>query len=630
MKKFEIRHELQASLRHPLRVRGIFAPLRTRRQSMAVTGRLEKMPGISGVKTNHLTGSIVFYADSAAQKQAAISWLENEFAPQKGISAEEVEKFLTGAKPSGAFFGVARFFFLRPFLPTGWQIIAGISFALPFIYKGWKSLVRGRFDVNTLDASALVFAIINHDFRTVSLITMLLTVADALESWTRHTSLLSLSESLALNTDTAWLLQPDGIEINVPLAQVAPGDLIVIKSGASIPVDGVVESGFALVNQSAMTGEPLPVERGHGGAVYAGTTVEAGSILIKALKVGEGVRLNQVITFIKQSEAQKSALETSYLKLADKAVPLTFAIAAALFLFTGSLRRATAALTVDYSCALKLAAPLAAYTAMRAGANQGIAIRGGKYLEALKDADTIVFDKTGTLTSAMPVLTAVIPAPGYQREEILKIMACLEEHFPHPVSRAIVEQAIKESLNHEEEHTEIEYVVAHGIKSTIHGKKMCFGSYHYLNKDLGIDLSIFADDIKRESNLGHSLLYLAIDGKAAGMAVIEDLIRPEAAETIRKLRDLGFKRMIMLTGDDERTARAVAHAVGITEFHAHALPSDKGKVIQKLNAEGCHVMMVGDGINDGPALSAASVGWLWETVQIWHGLSQMSCLSNPA
>lgn len=608
--KFEIVHELGASSRHPWRVRGRYNIPLTSRLARAVVRELEKMPGISGASANPLTRSVVFYADSGAARDRAIAYLEHGFEWRKHlrITAEEIEDLLTGESPAGACIGLARFFLLRPLLPPFLRMIISTASAIPFLVKGARALGMGKLNVDVLDASGLLVSIMMRDYRTVGMLTMLLAVGESLEVWTKQTSLSSLSDSLALNVDSVWKIDEAGTEVSVPLGEIRPGDYIVVKDGSSIPVDGIVDSGHALVNQAPMTGESIPVAREKGGTVFAGTIVEAGSITIRVTHVGEGTRLNQVVSFIKQSEMQKSALEARYLRLADKAVPFTFALAGIVFLLTRSLMRTASILLVDYSCALKLATPLAVLTAMRMGARQGIAIKGGKYLEAIRDADTLVFDKTGTLTSAQPDVISVIAAPGYDRMEILRIMACLEEHYPHPVSRAIVRKAVEEGLEHEEEHAQIEYVVAHGIVSMLNGERMCLGSRHYLEHDEGVDLSVFSADIARESALGNSLLFLSESGKAAGMAVIADPLRPEAPAVVQTMRNLGIRRVLMLTGDDERTARAIAAKAGITEFRAHVMPTEKGRIVQELNAAGCKVMMVGDGINDGPALSAASVG----------------------
>lgn len=608
--KFEIVHELGPGGWHPYRVRGRYNIPLTARLARAVSRELARLPGITGISANPLTRRVLFYADTLEHKNAAIEYLEHgfEWSKHTRITAEEVEALLTGESPVGAFIGVIRFFLLRPFLPPFWRMIVSTASAVPFLLKGFRALGQGKLNTDTLDASALLVSILMRDYRTVGMLTMLLALGEALEVWTRQTSMSSLIESMALNIDTVWKIDEDGKESNVPLGKIKPGDYILVRDGGTIPVDGIVEEGHALVNQAAMTGEAVPVSREAGGAVFAGTIVEAGSIKIRVLEIGEGTRLHQVVGFILQSEEKKSALEAQYQSLADSVVPFTFGLAGLVFLFSRNLMRAASVLLVDYSCAIKLATPLAVLSAMRTGAAHGIAIKGGKYLEAVRNADTLVFDKTGTLTSAKPAVISILAAPGHDRNEILRTMACLEEHFPHPVSRAIVGKAIEKGLHHEEEHAQVEYVVAHGIASTMHGKRLYLGSRHYLEHDAGVDLSVFYKDMERESALGHSMLFLSEAGKAIGMAVIADPLRPEARKVIRAMQALGISRILMLTGDDERTARAIAHETGITELMAHVLPEEKGKIIRRLESEGRKVMMVGDGINDGAALSAASVG----------------------
>lgn len=603
-------HELTPTGRHGYRVRLRHAELKSARIAKAMTRELGKLRGISGAHVNHLTGSVLFYADSELHKQAAIHYLDQEFdwRAHTGITAEEVEELLTGDNPAGAWIGVARYFILRPFLPPAWRMVLSTLAAIPFITKGLRSLFRGKLNVDVLDASALTVSLLSRDFGTAAMLSMLLAVGDALEAWTKQRSLSSLGESLALDVDKVWIIDEDGAEIKVPIAQVKAGDLVVVNAGSSIPVDGVVKDGAALVNQAALTGEPIPVEREKGGAVYAGSIVESGRLVIRVNHIGESTRLHQVVSFIEQSEAQKSALEAHYTKLADKAVPLTFALAGLVWLLTGNWMRASSVLLVDYSCTLKLATPLAALTAMRIGAQNGVAVRGGKYLEAISQANALVLDKTGTLTMSRPEVLRIIPAPGMDRREALKIMACLEEHFPHPVSRAIVKQAKRENVGHEEEHADVEYVVAHGISSTLHGEPVYFGSRHYIEAEEGVNLDIFAKDIEKEQKDGNTQLFLSVGGKAAGMCVIADPLRPEAATIISAMRALGFSKIVMITGDDHRTAEAIARQAGITEVYAHVMPNDKAEIITRLNSEGWHVMMVGDGINDGPALSAASVG----------------------
>ncbi|MDE7371569.1 MAG: heavy metal translocating P-type ATPase [Desulfovibrio sp.] len=608
--KFEIVHELPATERHPHRVRLRCAADLTPRAALLLAHGLAALPGLTGVSVNHRTGRVLFFAESPEARAAALAHVADEtcHTARHGITPEEIEKIVTGENPVGGVAALVRFFIVRPFLPWPLRAVVSTAAAIPFILKGCRSLARGRLNVDVLDASALTVSLLMRDFRTVSLLTMLLAVGDALEVWTRQRALASLTESLTLDVDSVWVLQPDGTEAARPLGQVRRGDLIVVNDGSSIPVDGIVESGEALVNQAAMTGESMPVKRSHGGAVYAGTIVEEGRLVIRVTQVGESTRLQQVVTFIEQSEKQKSAIEARYTSLANKAVPFTFALAGLVWLFTRNIYRASSVLLVDYSCALKLATPLAVLTAMRHGTQQGIAIRGGRYLEAIREADTLVFDKTGTLTTSQPSVAEVVAAPGHDPRTVLGIMACLEEHFPHPIARAIVSHASAEGIAHEEEHTEVKYVVAHGISSHLHGHEMYLGSRHYIEHDEGVDLAVFADAIARETAKGHSVLFLAIDGKAAGMVSIQDPLRPEARQVVSAMRALGFGRILMITGDGEKTARTVANELGITEFRAHVLPTDKGKIVMELTREGCKVMMVGDGINDGPALSAASVG----------------------
>ena len=573
-----------------------------------LTRNLEELPGISDVRVNPRVGSVLFfYADRESRLSALRLLAVRDEAPAPD-TPDNISDLLPEEPPAGGVLPLIRFFVIRPFLPRIWRVITSVAAAAPFLLKGVASLLRGRLSVDVLDAAAITASILMRDFRTVSVLTLLLGLGETLEYWTRRRSLDSLTESLALNVDSVWLLGEDGTEVSVPLSQVQKDDLVVVRDGGSIPVDGIVEDGCAVVNQSSMTGEPLGVPRAKGASVFAGTVVEEGRLVIRVSHVGDGTRLRQVVTFIEQSEALKAGIQGKTERLADLAVPFTFGLAALVWLITRNPMRAASVLLVDYSCALKLATPLAVLASMREGAGHGMVIKGGRYLEALCEADTLVFDKTGTLTNASPKVVEVIPAEGQQRDEVLRVMACLEEHFPHPVARAVVRKAQEENLQHEEEHAQVEYVVAHGVASSLHGKKLRVGSRHYIEHDEGVDVSPLEADIVRQAALGRSLLYLSEDGKLAGILAIEDPLRPEAAEVVETLRGMGFKRVLMLTGDDERTARAVAASAGITEFRAQVLPADKARVVQELTDSGCKVLMVGDGINDAPALSASHVG----------------------
>ncbi|MBO4368656.1 MAG: heavy metal translocating P-type ATPase [Desulfovibrio sp.] len=570
-----------------------------------IAQKLQAIPGLSNVSCSPRVGSFLFYYESAKSRSLALNLLAaNEKLPAYA-------KLLGQEKSSGSdlvtFFPLIRFLCIRPFLPPVLRMISAAFHALPFILKGVNELIKGRLCVEVLDASAIAASLYLRDFRTVSLLTLLLGLGETLAEWTRQHSLDSLTESLTLNVNTVWR-KVNGKEIATPLSKIKKGDRIVVRSGSSIPVDGIVAEGIGIINQSSMTGEPIGVKREPGGAVFAGTVMEEGEIVIQVTKVGDETRFRQVATFIEESEALKAGIQSKSEHLADMAVPFTFALAGLVFFFTRSLVRAASVLLVDYSCALKLATPLAVLASMREGTNYGVVIKGGRFLEALSNADTVVFDKTGTLTNASPVVAEVIPCKGHDKDEILRIMACLEEHFPHPVARAVVNKAQEKNLVHEEEHAQVEYIVAHGVASSLHGKRLLVGSRHYLECDEHIDISPLQEDIAKQSELGRSILYMAEDGKLAGILAIEDPLRKEAPHVIKRLRKEGVTRLVMLTGDDTRTARAIAKRAGISEFKAEVLPKDKADLVTELIDQGCNVLMVGDGINDAPALSTAHVG----------------------
>lgn len=500
-----------------------------------------------------------------------------------------------------------RYLLLRPLLPAPVRMATALLRATPVITQGLRSLARGRLSVDVLDAAAIGVSLLRRDFRSVGTITFLLAVGEALEAWTRKASREGLAASLALDVDTIWVRRGEA-EVQVPLASLADGDVVVVRAGGAIPVDGVVVDGEALVNQASMTGEPLGVMRVAGAAVFAGTVVEEGTLGIRATGVGHETRLSRIVDFIERSEALKAGIQGKAERLADAVVPFSFALAASVWLLTRDPARAASVLLVDYSCAIRLATPLAILSAMREGASRGVLVKGGRFLEGLAAADAVVFDKTGTLTEARPRVTAVVPAEGFERDDVLRIAACLEEHFPHPVARAVVHKAEEENLQHHEEHAEVEYVVAHGIASRLHGERVLVGSHHFVHEDEGVPVSTMDEAVATLSAQGHSVLYLAIGGRLAGVLGIEDPLRPEAPAVVTALRQSGVRRILMLTGDGERTAAAVAARLGIDEYRAQVLPADKAFVVQELKAQGHTVIMVGDGINDAPALSSADVG----------------------
>ncbi|MBQ7457052.1 MAG: heavy metal translocating P-type ATPase [Desulfovibrio sp.] len=575
----------------------------------AVQKAMAGLANIRDVRVNPLVGSVLFfYADAQARIDALtmlVDLAKNNIPcqePAPGDTRRPVEQ----ASVAG-FMPLLRYIFIRPLLPPWIRIAMAVVGSVPFLVKGITALARGKLSVEVLDAAAITASLLLKDFPTVSTLTLLLGLGETIEEMTRQSSLASLADSLATHIETVWVLR-NGCEVSVPIAQVHEGDAVVVLAGSSIPVDGTVIEGEGLVNQASMTGEPLGVQRSQGESVFAGTVLEEGRIVVSAQHVGESTRLQQVVKFIEESEVLKAGIQGKFERMADYAVPVTFLLAIVVYCVTRNFRRAASVLLVDYSCALKLATPLAVLSAMREAAHHGLVIKGGRYLEALQEADTLVMDKTGTLTQANPVVGEVFPAPGYKREDVLRMMACLEEHFPHPVARAVVHRAEEEKLQHAEKHAHAQYVVAHGVTAMQNGKKLCVGSRHFVEQDEGVDLSPLDAEIRQESERGRSLLFLSEDNCAAGLVSIEDPVRPESARVIAAMRDLGIHRIVMLTGDDARTAKAVATRLGIDEFRAQVLPQDKATVVQELTDQGCKVMMVGDGINDAPALSCAHVG----------------------
>ena len=576
-------------------------------QAEALRGGLANLEGVNLENLNPRVGSLLLLYRDEAARLALLRLLSDIAARTPVVARAAAAEAPAETRPATPFWPLVRFFVIRPLLPNLWRMISAVCSALPYLIKGVRALLSGRLNVDVLDASAVLAALLMRDFRTVTVLTLLLGLGDMLAAWTRHHSLNTLAESLSLNVDHVWVRR-GGREERIPLDEVRVDDLVVLADGACVPVGGIGEEGLAVVNQSSMTGEPLGVTREPGAAVFAGTVVEEGRIVVRVTHPGDDTRYRRVAAFIEESEALKAGIQGKSERLADLAVPFTFALAALVALLTRDPRRAAAVLLVDYSCALKLATPLAVLAAMREGAGHGIVVKGGRYLEALAEADTVVFDKTGTLTGACPRVAEVFAARGRKREEVLRVMACLEEHFPHPVARAVVNRAQADGLMHEEEHARVEYVVAHGVASWLHGRRLLVGSRHYVECDEGVDLSPMLKTIEKQAALGRSLLYLAEDGKLAGMLAIEDPLRPEAAGVVAGLRELGFDRVIMLTGDDGRTAKAIAERVGVDEYHAQILPADKAGIVQDLTARGRRVLMVGDGINDAPALSASHVG----------------------
>ena len=493
------------------------------------------------------------------------------------------------------------------FLPAPLRAAQVIRHMIPFLRKGLHCLRQRRIKVELLDALSIGISACRRDFGTAGAVMFLLELGELLEDWTRKKSVADLAESLSLHVDRVWLQTPAG-EVLTPIAQVRPGDRVVIRAGGVIPVDGVLAEGEATVNQASLTGEPVPVPKRPGGAVYAGTVVEEGECVIEVRQASGQSRYDQIVTMIERSEQMKSAAEAKASGLADKLVPYTFAGSLLGFVLTRSVTRALSVLMVDFSCALKLAMPLAVLSAMREAGREHITVKGGKFLEAVAGADTIVFDKTGTLTHACPRVVQVVPFGGRDEAEMLRLAACLEEHFPHSMANAVVAEAKRRGLTHEEYHSKVEYLVAHGIASAVDGEQVRIGSAHFIFEDEGVQIP--TEEQARFDALPpeYSQLYLAIDGELAAVLCISDPLREEAHSVLEALRGLGLHHTVMLTGDSPRTAAAIASQAGMDEFRAGVLPADKADYVAALRRQGHTVLMVGDGINDSPALSEADAG----------------------
>ena len=493
------------------------------------------------------------------------------------------------------------------FLPPPLRVARILWHMIPFIRRGLGCLLRRRMKVELLDALSIFVSACRKNFETAGMVMFLLEVGELLEDWTRKKSVADLARCMSLHVDRVWLRTEHG-ESLVPISQIQPGDAVVVRAGGMIPMDGLVLEGNVTVNQASLTGESIPVPKRAGGAVYAGTVVEEGECVFEVKQAPGQSRYDQIVRMIEQSEQMKSEVESKAAHLADKLVPYTFAGSILSFALTRSAARALSVLMVDFSCALKLAMPLAVLSAMREAGRAHITVKGGRFLEAVAAADTIVFDKTGTLTHACPQVAKVIPFGGKNEQEMLRLAACLEEHFPHSMANAVVAEARRRGLKHEEYHSKVEYLVAHGIASTVNGEKVLIGSAHFVFEDE--QCQIPEGDEERFAALPpeYSHLYLASGGKLAAVLCISDPLREETGSVLHALRALGISRAVMLTGDSRRTAEAIAVQAGVDDFCAEVLPADKAAYIASLRREGHTVLMVGDGINDSPALSEADAG----------------------
>ena len=494
-------------------------------------------------------------------------------------------------------------------LPLPIRIALTVGRSIKYIGIGLKCLLQRKIEVPVLDATAITVSLITKDFSTASSIMFLLGIGELLEEWTHKKSVDDLARSMSLNVSKVWLRTPENQEILVESSKIEKGDKVVVHMGNVIPFDGEVLDGDAMVNQASLTGESVPVQRTVGNTVFAGTVVEEGEITIRVKEVEGNNRFDQIVTMIEESEKLKSELEGKAEHYADKLVPWTLGATGLTYLLTRNVTKAMSILMVDFCCALKLAMPISVLSAIREASLYNVTVKGGKFLEAVAEADTIVFDKTGTLTKAHPTVVDVVNFNDeYSSDDMLRVAACLEEHFPHSMAKAVVDAASKKGLSHEEMHTKVEYIVAHGIATSINGKRTVIGSYHFVFEDEKCVVPAGKEPLFESLPLYYSHLYLAIEGKLSAVICIEDPLRDEAAAVVTSLKKAGISKVVMMTGDSERTASVIAKKVGVDEYYAEVLPEDKAAFVEREKAKGRKVIMIGDGINDSPALSAANVG----------------------
>ena len=573
---------------------------------------LEACPDITSFTVYGRIGSvaITFPAGEAAARTRALAYLSA--IDRTAIEAARETSLATGSlRTRNLLLDIAwlagTYALRRWLLPHPLSMVWNVLSFLPFLRAALASLGRARLDVPVLDASAIAMSLVQGDPKTAGETMFLLRLGETLQEYTEAQSESSLIDALMNMEETANVMR-DGQELRVGARDLACGDLIAVRTGMPIVVDGVVEQGLAMVNQASLTGEPLAIERGPGDDVFAGTSVEDGEILVRVKSEPGQTRLRAIVSMVKNADLYQSARQRRRTELASKIVPWNFLLAGIVALTTRSIVKTSAALMVDYSCGLKLTTSIAVLTAMRQAAQAGFTVKGSKFFDAVCDADTIVFDKTGTLTEATPRVAKVLGSRGWPQREVLRLSACLEEHFPHPVARAVVNAAAQAGIEHRERHGSVEYIVAHGIASSLEGRRVVIGSEHFVVEDEGVVITA-AQRARTDRELeGLSPLFLGVDGKLVGVIGVEDPLKTGVAEAVAELRSLGFSRIVMLTGDNARTASRVASAVGLEEFRAEQLPEDKHAFVAALKAEGRNVMMVGDGVNDAPALALADVG----------------------
>ena len=570
---------------------------------------LQSLPGVTAVKVYERTGSAaVCYTGAREDLVRGILAFSFDKPEYRALVPEHTGRALANQYREKIITEVVSHFACRLFLPKPFRFCRMMFRAAGFMRAGAGCLRRGKLEVPVLDAAAIAVSILRKDYKTASSVMFLLKIGDTLEEWTHKKSVEDLARSMSLADRKCWLVGDRGREILVNINDVHPGDVIAVHTGTVIPLDVKVISGEATVNQASLTGEGIPVRKDAGAYVYAGTAIEEGELRIQVEHAKGATRYEKIIRMIEESQKLRTGVESRAESLADRLVPWSLGGTVLTWLLTHNAQKALSILMVDFSCALKLSMPVTVLSAMRECQEHQLTVKGGKYLELLAEADTIVFDKTGTLTRACPSVADIIPFGGRDRDEMLRIAACLEEHFPHSIANAVVAEAARRGLSHDEMHREVQYVVAHGIASLIDGEKTVIGSSHFVFEDEQCRIPE-GEEEKFQSIPGeYSQLYLAIGGVLAAVICISDPMRPEVPDVIRRLRDAGFSNIVMMTGDSRHTAAAIAAKAGVDDFRAEVLPEDKAAYIEEQKAKGHRVIMIGDGVNDSPALSAADVG----------------------
>ena len=601
--RFKIEHEIRGRVRLHICQKRM-----TCRQADQLEYFLTKLNGVISVKVVERNQDVVIcYSDNREEMLRAIQ----RFSYEK---AEAPESYLqnSGREMNGEYWEkmvnhVVLHYGKKIFLPLPVRTFLTTLKSVKYIWKGMRTLTKCRIEVPVLDATAIGVSMLRGDFSTASSVMFLLGFGEILEDWTHKKSVDDLARSMSLNVSKVWLITEDS-EVQVGTDEIKPGDRVRIHMGTVIPFDGIVTEGEAMVNEASLTGESMPVAKHESSYVYAGTVMEEGELTIRVKETSGSTKFEKIVTMIEETEKLKSAVESKAEHLADRLVPYTLAGTALTYALTRNVTKALSILMVDFSCALKLAMPISVLAAIREANAHHITVKGGKFLEAVAEADTIVFDKTGTLTKAQPTVVDVVSFNGDSKENLLRLAACMEEHFPHSMAKAVMDAAKERGLTHEEMHSKVEYIVAHGISTMVDGRKAIIGSHHFVFEDEKCTIPVGKEELFRNLPEEYSHLYLGIEGKLAAVICIEDPLRPEAPEVVKALRKAGFTQIVMMTGDSDRTAKAIATRVGVDKYYSEVLPEDKAKFVEEAKAQGRKVLMVGDGINDSPALSAADVG----------------------